>query len=368
MRVLVTADTVGGVWTYTRELVTGLIHRGHSVVLVTFGRMPVSAQLAWLEGLPRVELYPTEFPLEWMQDSEAEIAESMAYLERVILETHPDVLHSSQFCYGAIPCAIPKILVAHSDVIGWWKAVHGSSPPESDWIRWYRDTVLNGLQQADLVVAPSRWMLDSLKENFGYSRLGKVIYNGRDPALFQPSHIKQNRVLSVGRLWDQAKQVTLLLGRRQAVPVQIIGQTKHPDRIFSSADADVLRVAGVEIREAQSEPALSKLFATASIYAATSRYEPFGLAPVEAALSQCALIANDIPTFRELWGDSALYFLRSDPDSLADAVAKLSADANLREWYAERAYRRARACFDSQRMIEKYQDLYQEMTSTVAAA
>src|SRR5208282_331116 len=37
MHVLITTDTVGGVWNYTRELVTGLSRRGIRVTLVSFG-------------------------------------------------------------------------------------------------------------------------------------------------------------------------------------------------------------------------------------------------------------------------------------------------------------------------------------------
>ncbi len=33
MHILVTADTLGGVWTYTRELVTGLVRHGERVTL-----------------------------------------------------------------------------------------------------------------------------------------------------------------------------------------------------------------------------------------------------------------------------------------------------------------------------------------------
>ncbi len=40
MHVLVTTDTLSGVWTYTRELVTGLISRGARVTLVSFGDIP----------------------------------------------------------------------------------------------------------------------------------------------------------------------------------------------------------------------------------------------------------------------------------------------------------------------------------------
>src|SRR6516225_8053498 len=51
MRVLVTADTVGGVWTYAPELVTGLVRRGVMVALVSFGGMPSVGQARWMRGL-----------------------------------------------------------------------------------------------------------------------------------------------------------------------------------------------------------------------------------------------------------------------------------------------------------------------------
>ena len=40
MHILVTADTLGGVWTYTRELVTGLVLGHGRVTLVSFGDIP----------------------------------------------------------------------------------------------------------------------------------------------------------------------------------------------------------------------------------------------------------------------------------------------------------------------------------------
>ena len=102
MRVLLTADTVGGVWTYARELATGLVRRGVHVTLVSFGHIPEPRQMAWIEGLRNLDFRPTAFRLEWMQDATADIAESSKFLLNVIRETSPDVLHLNQFCYGAL--------------------------------------------------------------------------------------------------------------------------------------------------------------------------------------------------------------------------------------------------------------------------
>src|SRR5580700_5985398 len=111
MRVLITADTVGGVWTYARELATGLARRGVQVTLVSFGHMPEPRQLAWMDGLRNFDYRPTAFRLEWMQDSVDDIAASSEYLLNVIRETQPDLLHLNQYCYGALDVDLPKIVV-----------------------------------------------------------------------------------------------------------------------------------------------------------------------------------------------------------------------------------------------------------------
>src|SRR3954447_22837610 len=130
MHVLVTTDTMGGVWTYTRELVTGLAGRGVTVTLVSFGEIPTSDQTAWLSALPGVDFRPTAFRLEWMQDSEEDLAASAEYLLSIIAETKPDLLHLNQYYYGNLECYVPRIVVAHSDVVSWWQAVHLKSPPD----------------------------------------------------------------------------------------------------------------------------------------------------------------------------------------------------------------------------------------------
>ena len=124
----------------------------------------------------------------------------------------------------------------------------------------------------------------------------------------------------------------------------------------------------ISLMGALSEGELLALYAESSIYAATSRYEPFGLAPLEAALSGCALLANDIPVFHELWGESAIYFRRNDPDALADGIRNLSANAEMREDYGHRAAQHARERFDSQRMVSEYEALYREVACLGVAA
>jgi len=370
VHVLVTADTITGVWTYTRELVTGLVSRGARVTLVSLGDIPLPEQTAWMDSLHGLEYRPTAFRVEWMQEGEEDFAESSAYLADLVREIKPDLLHFNQFCYGSLPVDVPRVVVAHGDLISWWMAVHGREPEQQHWLNWYRKTVIAALSGASAVVAPSAWMLQTLRSCYAKPTRDVVIYNGRNPIFFNPYVSKDDSVLAVGRLWDAGKQVSLLTQHQHQLQVCIVAaeQSVQP-RIPIRADVRIATGNNcVALRGPQTEAQLRTLYSRAAIYAATSRYEPFGMAPLEAALSRCAIVANDIPSFREIWGEAAMYFRANDAASLADAIRQLNDDRDLRNTYADRAYQRARERFTAKRMIDDYLELYRSLLYPKAVA
>ncbi len=369
MHILVTADTVGGVWTYARELVTGLARRGNQITLVSFGDIPTASQTEWMEGLRTIDYHPTAFRLEWMQEAPKDIEASTEYLQALVDEVRPDVLHLNQFCYGSLQVGIPKVVVAHSDVVSWWRAVKGREPQSDNWSLWYRDTVSRGLAEANAVVAPTRWMLDQIECSYGPANRGSVIYNGRSPNFFNPHVTKEDYAMCVGRLWDAGKQASLLAGIDPAMPVLIIGDERHADESLRSDES----ISGstrtkIQFKGPQSEGQLRHLYSRASIYVATSRYEPFGLAPLEAALSRCVIVANDIPSLREVWGETALYFKANDALSLTDLLSRVHQDREMRLTYANLAYNRARQRFTADRMVGDYMQLYETLVAAGAIA
>lgn len=367
--VLVTADTLGGVWTYARELVSGLAKRGVRVTLVSFGEIPTAEQTAWLDGLAGVDFRPTAFKLEWMRDVEADLEASAEYLAAVVQEVKPELLHLNQYYYGALPVEVPRLVVAHSDVVSWWAAVHGAEPPATAWSRWYREAVRRGLEQATAVAAPSAWMLGQVERYYVRPKHAAVVHNGRTPTLFNPHVTKEEYAVSVGRLWDSGKQVTLLTQAELPMDVYIAGSEEHPDVMLRNAGSMTASAQmRVQFKGVQSEAQLRQLYGRAAVYAATSRYEPFGLAPLEAALSRCALVMNDIPSFHELWGDAALFFKANDAASLGEALRALYADAALRSEYGNRAYQRARERYTTDHMVEEYMRLYATLVTSEALA
>jgi glycogen synthase len=371
VHVLVTTDSLSGSWTYARELVTGLVTRGVRVTLVSFGEIPLPDQTSWMDHLHGLDYRPSAFHLEWMQEAEQDLPESSAFLAALVRELRPDVLHLNQFCYGDLPVDVPRVVMVHGDLITRTHAVHNRAPRPEGSLSWYRNTVLKGLAGADAVVAPSAWMLDRISACYRRPQRAEVIYPGRNPIFFNPYVNKDDCVLAVGRLIDASKQVFLLTQQPHCVPVCIVGaeHTVPMPRIPIRADVKVdTEQTSVAIRGPQTEAQLRALYSRASIYAATARYEPLGMAALEAAFSRCAIVANDIPSFREIWGDAALYFRTNDSSSLADNIRQLNADRPMRRAYAELAYNRARERFTTKRMIDDYLQLYRSLVSARSLA
>jgi glycogen(starch) synthase len=371
VHVLVTADTLSGSWTYTRELVTGLVTRGVRVTLVSFGEIPLPDQTAWMDRLHGLDYRPTAFRLEWMQEAELDLPESSAFLAALVRELQPDLLHLGQFCYGDLPVDVPRIVMAQGDLITWGEAVRDrggrSNPPP----KWYQETIKRGIAGADALVAPSAWMLERICESCVRPRQGVVIYPGRNPIFFNPYISKEDSVLAVGRLVDAGKQVFLLTQHEHPVPVRIVGaeQTVGVPRIPIRADVKVaVAETSVAICGPQTEAQLRALYSRASIFAATARYDPLGMAMLEAAFSRCAIIANDIPGFREIWGDAALYFRTNDAASLAASIRRLNEDRPMCRAYAELAYTRARERFTAKRMMDDYLQLCRSLVAVGSVA
>jgi glycosyltransferase involved in cell wall biosynthesis len=112
---------------------------------------------------------------------------------------------------------------------------------------------------------------------------------------------------------------------------------------------------------------LDDRLARAAVFALPARYEPFGLAALEAAFAGCALVLGDIASLREVWDDAALYVDPDDDDALEAALRTLIDDDTLRREYARRARTRA-TLYTTERMVDAYVELYERLVGDAAEA
>ncbi len=103
-----------------------------------------------------------------------------------------------------------------------------------------------------------------------------------------------------------------------------------------------------------SDDKLAELYNRASAFVFPSLMEGFGIPVLEAQLNFCPLVASDIPVFREVAGDGAVYFKPTDPDGLANAVIQAS---NNRSSLIERGSVNAQK-FSWNRAATKMIDIY----------
>jgi glycogen(starch) synthase len=331
MKVLMTADTVGGVFTYAQELAAAL---DAEVVLATFGPRPGPQE-------------HRDLRLEWMDDPWDDVDEAERWLLELEEQERPDVVHLNGFAHGAAAFRAPKLVAGHSCVLSWWRGVKGVEAPPS-WAT-YRERVGAGIRGADAVIAPTAWMLRELDDLYGpLPAIARVIHNGSaSPAVSSP---KEPFVLGAGRFWDEAKNLAALdeAATRLGAPVLLAGDT-----------------GGRVPRHARAlgplEPAaLAALYARAAVFAAPARYEPFGLAILEAARAGCSLVLGDIPSLRELWEGAARFVDPGDPDDLCAALAEALDAPRPAAAHAAR--------YGVEAMAAAHRDLYQQLAETRVAA
>lgn len=354
-KVLMTGDSVGGVWAYALQLAGELGKRGIEVTLVVMGGKPSPDQAREASHIRNLALIGTDFRLEWMVDPEADLQLSGELLLELEAEQRPDVVHLNGYAHAPLPFAAPVLVAAHSCVTSWWRACRGTPLP-AEW-EAYEDRVAAGLAAADMVVAPTAAFLDEVIELHGQPRAARAIWNGRDPAAFRVEP-KRRMAFAAGRLWDEAKNIATLCRAAEGLqwPVLIAGDDTSPDGAKIALPSNVLCLGRLPAED------VVQRMAEAVVFVAPSRYEPFGLAALEAAFSGCALVLGDLPTQRELWDGAALFVDPDDSAGLHNLLRDLLADPARQAALGERARRRAQR-YSSERMADSYLEAYADLVS-----
>lgn len=355
-RILMTADAIGGIWTYALDLARSLAASDIEIALAVMGQPLSEHQWRQAQAIGNVAVHESTFRLEWMESPWEDVTDAGRWLLRLRDRLKPDLVHLNGYAHGVLPFSVPTVVVGHSCVFSWWKAVHGEWPPAA-WNR-YRTEVRSGLRNATHVVAPSLAMMRSLESIYGGFSNRSVIPNGR--LLAPPDNPRKlPMILAAGRLWDRAKNVSALtkVASQLPWPVYLAGEEylKQP-----------MSEAAVHYVGHLSSEHLAEWMAKAAIFASPACYEPFGLAILEAGLSQCALVLGDIDSLRENWDGAAVFVEPHNDDQLRHALRTLIDDPSYRAEMSLRAKHRAQQ-FTPERMAGEYLNLYRTLCGSYSS-
>ncbi|RDC62976.1 glycosyltransferase family 4 protein [Adhaeribacter pallidiroseus] len=139
-------------------------------------------------------------------------------------------------------------------------------------------------------------------------------------------NIPEKYILSVASV-DPRKNLLCLIDAyvKLALPGFKLCLVGRKYKVFAESNLFALIKANSNIifLEDTSDTELALLYQHAQVFVYPSFYEGFGIPNLEAMALQCAVITSDIPVFREVCGEAALYFNPDDSSQLAEKIATL---------------------------------------------
>jgi glycosyltransferase involved in cell wall biosynthesis len=182
--------------------------------------------------------------------------------------------------------------------------------------RWRAQANREGLVACHALVTPTAAFAEMTARVYELPR-PLTVHNGRRLPSGEGGP-RERQVFTAGRLWDDGKNIAVLDAAAGLIdaPVFAAGPLAGPNG------------TGVSLASARSLGALPSSevrawLARSAVFASAARYEPFGLAVLEAAQAGCALVLSDVPTFRELWHDAAVFVPPDAPEALAAELQAL---------------------------------------------
>lgn len=192
----------------------------------------------------------------------------------------------------------------------------------------YRELVPRAVRAAAVVLTPTRAVADELAEAYQLpADRVRVTPLGVDPSWFEPARppagLPDRYILAVGTL-EPRKGLDVLLGAVRALPGNDAGTLPlvlvGPPGWGPQLDTAGLRRDRLILPGYVGPDALRGLVAGAAVLAFPSRYEGFGLPPLEALAAGTPVVASDIPAVREVVGEHATLVPPGDTEALAAAL------------------------------------------------
>jgi glycosyltransferase involved in cell wall biosynthesis len=177
------------------------------------------------------------------------------------------------------------------------------------------------------VWVPSELTRIALETRFGVS--SRQVPYCYDSNRFQPGNAARDdppTLLTVSRLQRYKNQAATLLAAAQlgqGVQVHLIGRGPEREALQRLADASGVRC---RIDTEADDRAVSDAYLRARVAVCPSRFEGFGLTPIEAVASGTPTVASAIPPHREFVGSAARLFPLDNLAALTEAVRAALSD------------------------------------------
>jgi glycosyltransferase involved in cell wall biosynthesis len=292
-------------------------------------------------------------------------------LAKAIVRVAPDLTHCLHFPVP-LPATHPLVVTVHDLTPLLVPGVMRSAVRRMV----FRGSVRRAVQVADRVITPSRFTHDDIASMFpALADNGRVTLEGADDFADGPLAALEGRfeqitveryVLSMGSTRPHKDLPTLLAA---FVPLAAAhpelrlvlagaGDDAYLDTHLAGASDDIR--ARVAFSGRTTDAQLRSLYANAAVFAFPSRYEGFGLPPLEAMALGAPVVTTTAASLPEVTGDAALLVEPGDHEGFTAAIGRVLDDATERERLIAAGYARA-AQLTWDAAAERTADVYREV-------
>lgn len=347
-KLLITTDVSNEIWNYAIKLCESIkLSINADILAVNFGKKLDNNKIEEIKSLD-IKVISLEYQPEKLLYEEKDNAEN--FLLNVIKEFKPDIIHLNHYFNLKNKVNCPVVITAHNDLISLskWSGLRLKTN-----LNEYRNIVKNAVNSSNIILSTSRFGAECLIKEYEIKNNIRIIYNSVNtkPCLDFPEKIC---LLAEGNSNSKSDNLEILNKIAHKIPgnikIKVIGKNFY----YRNSKR-------IEWLDNLSKEDLIKTFNDSSIFLALSNYDPHGFASIMSAYSNCAILANNVPTYKEMWGDCAYIFERNNINSFIRSLNNLIENRSLLINTAKRCQAKALSSYNMKRMGLEYINTYKNL-------
>ncbi len=286
-----------------------------------------------------------------------------------------ELVHFTNYYIPYIRPRGTKYVVTIYDLTAWM--VPDALP--QNYVGYIKNAITRAIFASDLIVTLTKAIKEEVLSHFAISEDKIVIcYTGVRPIF---THHESVSTMNSGRFFlfvgtiERRKNVGTLIkalckvrrrSGNQDLKLVLVGRRgfgfeEIQEVIYRESLVDSVSVVGY-----LGDEELVKLYSTAEALVLPSLYEGFGIPLIEAMACETPIVASDIPAFREVAGQAALFYGDpKDEDSLAEAMETVIHDSALRQNLIEAGKLQVQN-FSWERVAQKHVEVYEKVLTIVS--